>query len=356
MAGIRWPPEEPDHAHTRQGDVDAASHYSDDERSLAADSWSVKSEYGSTLDGDDTRQSDAVDALAAANFRPLDYSSDKEEPDVEVEHSMLGLQSHWDSAYAEELANFHEHGDAGEVWFGEGVMETMASWTARVCLAVSAGLPAGSGNGLALADRGLSEGNVTEELASWSVLDLGTGNGVLLHALSKHGFTDLTGSDYSDGAIELAQAVAEREGLANITFVVDDVLETKLERKFKLITDKGTLDAVGLHPDGAAHKILYWRSITKLLEPGGVLVVTSCNNTKNELVEEVNAFIQSLRANGTSTREEKDSYTSSNNWQSPTVEEGPVLEYIDHVRTYPTFRFGGSEGSQVCTVAFILRA
>lgn len=35
---------------------------------------------------------------------------------------------------------------------------------------------------------------------------------------------------------------------------VDDVLETKLERKFKLITDKGTLDAVGLHPDGAAHK------------------------------------------------------------------------------------------------------
>lgn len=32
------------------------------------------------------------------------------------------------------------------------------------------------------------------------------------------------------------------------------MLETKLERKFKLITDKGTLDAVGLHPDGAAHK------------------------------------------------------------------------------------------------------
>lgn len=46
----------------------------------------------------------------------LESSSDKEEPDVEVEHSMLGLQSHWDSAYAEELANFHEHGDAGEVW------------------------------------------------------------------------------------------------------------------------------------------------------------------------------------------------------------------------------------------------
>jgi hypothetical protein len=29
---------------------------------------------------------------------------------------MLGLQSYWDAAYADELANFHEHGHAGEVW------------------------------------------------------------------------------------------------------------------------------------------------------------------------------------------------------------------------------------------------
>ena len=31
---------------------------------------------------------------------------------------------------------------------------------------------------------------------------------------------------------------------------VDDVLETKLERQFQLVMDKGTLDAIGLHPDG----------------------------------------------------------------------------------------------------------
>ena len=40
---------------------------SDDECSVAADSWSIKSEYGSTLD-DDQRQTDAADALSAANF------------------------------------------------------------------------------------------------------------------------------------------------------------------------------------------------------------------------------------------------------------------------------------------------
>lgn len=38
---------------------------SDDERSVAADSWSVRSEYGSTLD-DDQRYADAAEVLAAA--------------------------------------------------------------------------------------------------------------------------------------------------------------------------------------------------------------------------------------------------------------------------------------------------
>jgi hypothetical protein len=28
------------------------------------------------------------------------------------------------------------------------------------------------------------------------------------------------------------------------------------------------------------------------------------------------------------------------------------LELVDWVRTYPTFRFGGVEGTRVCTVAF----
>ena len=30
---------------------------------------------------------------------------------------------------------------------------------------------------------------------------------------------------------------------------VDDVLESKLERRFELVMDAGTLDAIGLHPD-----------------------------------------------------------------------------------------------------------
>lgn len=47
----------------------------------------------------------------------LEHSSDKEELDAEGVASMLGLHSYWDAAYADELANFHEHGHAGEVWY-----------------------------------------------------------------------------------------------------------------------------------------------------------------------------------------------------------------------------------------------
>lgn len=63
-------------------------------------------------------------------------------------------------------------------------------------------------------------------------------------------------------------------------------------------------------------------------------VITSCNSTKDELIQEVEDFNQ---------RRNNDSG----------VGQDAVFEYIDHVRTYPTFMFGGSVGSRVATVAFL---
>ncbi|TYH44380.1 hypothetical protein ES332_D11G190500v1 [Gossypium tomentosum] len=224
---------------------------------------------------------------SAANFRPSsDYSSDKDEPDAET--SMLGLQSYWDAAYLDELANFREHGHAGEIWFGTDVMDTVISWTKSLCTDVSQGhIPNHGGE-----PKPQSVEQDEKYLSCWSVLDIGTGNGLLLQELSKQGFTDLTGTDYSEGAIDLAQSLADRDGFSNIKFLVDDILETKLDRQFQLVMDKGTLDAIGLHPDGPIKRIMYWDSVSKLLAPGGILVITSCNHTKDELVQEVENFNQ----------------------------------------------------------------
>jgi hypothetical protein len=71
-------------------------------------------------------------------------------------------------------------------------METMAAWTARICIAVAAGLPCDNIDGFALGTRELEHvsagGSMALELANWNVLDLGTGNGLLLHALVKQGY------------------------------------------------------------------------------------------------------------------------------------------------------------------------
>ena len=69
MAGIRLQPEDSDLSQqTRTTAPAAADLVSDDDRSIAADSWSIKSEYGSTLD-DEQRHADAAEALSAGNFR-----------------------------------------------------------------------------------------------------------------------------------------------------------------------------------------------------------------------------------------------------------------------------------------------
>ncbi|XP_023893599.1 uncharacterized protein LOC112005552 [Quercus suber] len=340
MAGIRLAPEDPELSSQQSRGAVVSDLISDDERSVAADSWSIKSEYGSTLD-DDQRQTDAADALSAANFPPApssDYSSDKEEVETEeAAQSMLGLQSYWDSAYADELTNFREHGHAGEVWFGADVMELVASWTKGLCIDISHGqLPNHVDDTKSeLVDQG------DKYLSTWGVLDIGTGNGLLLQELAKQGFSHLTGTDYSEGAVQLARSLADRDGFANINFLVDDVLETKLERQFQLVMDKGTLDAIGLHPDGPVKRMMYWDSVSRLVASGGILVITSCNSTKDELVQEVESFNQ--RRVGMSQEHEKDEEAGRD----------PPFRYLSHIRSYPTFMFGGSEGSRVATVAFV---
>lgn len=68
MTGIRSQPEDTDLGQPARSTPAAADLVSDDDRSIAADSWSIKSEYGSTLD-DEQRHADAAEALYVGNFR-----------------------------------------------------------------------------------------------------------------------------------------------------------------------------------------------------------------------------------------------------------------------------------------------
>eukprot|EP00850_Spirogloea_muscicola_P003229 SM000013S26398 [mRNA] locus=s13:167482:173942:- [translate_table: standard] len=321
-------------------------HGSDDERSIAADSWSVKSEYGSTLDGEDTRTAEVMEVMATVED-DNNGLEDGEGRDA-GNGSVLGQQSHWDAVYADDLATFHERGEPGEIWFGESVMEIMVEWTTRVAAALAAGLPAEQVRASSVTacsppqGRQGVHGSTAGDAAAWRVLDLGTGNGLLLHALSKHGFKDLTGSDYSEAAIELARAVAQRHGHHAINFHVDNILDSRLEGQYELVTDKGTLDAVGLHQDGASRKKMYMQAVERLIAPGGLLVITSCNLTKEELIAEF-CNIDSPTST-TATRGFKQAREANGTQSMPSR---AAFELVDFVRSYPSFRFGGSEGSRL---------
>uniref|UniRef100_A0A8B9UAD7 EEF1A lysine methyltransferase 2 n=1 Tax=Anas zonorhyncha TaxID=75864 RepID=A0A8B9UAD7_9AVES len=65
--------------------------------------------------------------------------------------SALGTKPHWDAAYERELRFFQDTGDAGEIWFGEESMVRVIRW--------------------------LEKQKVSHDSP---VLDIGTGNGVLL--------------------------------------------------------------------------------------------------------------------------------------------------------------------------------
>lgn len=48
--------------------------------------------------------------------------------DTELDSSELGTQSYWKDAYVKEIANFEQHGDTGDVWFGEDSAERVINW------------------------------------------------------------------------------------------------------------------------------------------------------------------------------------------------------------------------------------
>eukprot|EP00095_Tigriopus_kingsejongensis_P010569 maker-scaffold1137_size60140-snap-gene-0.15 protein:Tk10569 transcript:maker-scaffold1137_size60140-snap-gene-0.15-mRNA-1 annotation:"methyltransferase like 10 isoform x2" len=181
----------------------------------------------------------------------------------ELPPSNLGTKAHWDCSYAQELHNFDDHGDEGEVWFGEDSLYRVLRWLDRH----SDSIPLEA-----------------------QILDLGCGNGITGIHLRQEGYLHVTGVDYSPDAIALARKVAEKHEISDLTFEIGDILQpttsTALTLAYDLILDKGTYDAVSLNPEASQDKReTYIRNAAAMTKDKGYLIITSCNWTQEELVD-----------------------------------------------------------------------
>lgn len=209
--------------------------------------------------------------------------------------------------------------------------------------------------------------------ATTSFLDLGTGNGSLLHALRRAGWAGAClGVDYSAAAVALAQQVAaagpgQRDDCSSsdddgdedgddgeprekvppsanaVEFAQWDVLDGSLDAdgaaragSWDVVLDKGTFDAVCLSADvdaatGRRRSEDYRARALRLLRPGpgGLFLITSCNWTDAEL----RAWFEGGRDD----------------------DNAGHFEFAGHVE-YPSFSFGGVKGQTISTVCFVKRA
>lgn len=116
---------------------------------------------------------------------------------------------------------------------------------------------------------------------------VGTGNGMMCIELAAESYTNVTGVDYSEMGVQLAQNIAKDQN-HNITFKVADLLSESSAAdlgKFKICHDKGTYDAVSLMENAQEKRVAYIKNVSTLMEDDGLFIITSCNFTEDELLE-----------------------------------------------------------------------
>ncbi|KAL3275532.1 hypothetical protein HHI36_020291 [Cryptolaemus montrouzieri] len=174
----------------------------------------------------------------------------------DLESSELGTKEFWEQRYDEEISNYENHGDPGEIWFGEDSVERVINW--------------------------MLDCNISKD---FKILDLGCGNGMFLIELARNNFSKLYGADYSENAINLAKAIADKQDYNFINYFKHDILE-KLDEKFDIIHDKGTFDAICLSENAKCNRNKYLENICEILNDNGYFIITSCNWTLHELDEQ----------------------------------------------------------------------
>lgn len=204
----------------------------------------------------------------------------------------------WDKLYTNEITNHTEDPDnVGTIWFDdsdaeEKVLEFLYSQ---------------------FEETHDHDHDLKLDTKTCSVLDLGTGNGHFLFRL-RQGLKDsddeeneregwagrMLGIDYSQKSVEFAKRIAESKGYGQNkeTYVEfrtwdllkeskDMVLDGEQVQGWDLVHDKGTFDAISLNKekDIQGRRICegYKGRVVPLIKKNGLLLITSCNWTEEEL-------------------------------------------------------------------------
>lgn len=127
------------------------------------------------------------------------------------------------------------------------------------------------------------------------ILDIGTGNGVMLFSLVEAGYDParMLGIDYSEDSVRLAKLVATAREREAVTFAQGDFLKDDPPKLpgmvdgWDLLLDKGTYDAIGLaskDAEGAKPKDAYPSRVARLLKPGGLFLITCTSLSKDSQI------------------------------------------------------------------------
>jgi SAM-dependent methyltransferase len=122
-------------------------------------------------------------------------------------------------------------------------------------------------------DPDLKEALAEYQIESGSFLDIGTGPGTQAIALSEMGF-EVTGVDISIDAIANAQKLTK-----HVTFLQDDILNSRINQKFNSIFDRGCFHII---PEDK--RTVYISQVVKLLAGEGMLFL-KCFSDKNPEME-----------------------------------------------------------------------
>lgn len=254
----------------------------------------------------------------------------------------------WDNLYKRELVNnASDPTDRGTVWFDDSDAESKL-------LRFLEGLAGEEGEGDEEETPAATNTNTTGAAAlaldrrTTSFLDLGCGNGSLLFALREEGWRGrCLGVDYSPESVALARQIASSGAVAGdeeVEFAEWDVLrgdyaavlghpgeaDGKAQAGWDVVHDKGTFDAISLsdEADARGRRVSegYKARVVRLVRPGGLFLVTSCNWTEAEL--------EGWFGEG-----------------SAAVEDGGSFVRVGRVE-YPSFSFGGVKGQTISTLCF----